>query len=192
VVPTMKKSKRLFLFMAIGCFAGIVAIFVVDGYLGVYDTFHIAVGEYPAQTIGADYWLSQGYGQYEMPRPAGTEGDKSAYCCVSADWSQTISFKYVIENHLSTAYSAHTEASVWKGNEKLIDLSSQDVVIAPFREAIVEWTLSSKDIVSGPPVAGVSYDYTVRVNREDVERRIIVSFYYSQEGVPIDKVPPAG
>jgi hypothetical protein len=192
VAAERKKPRRRFLFLAIGCFAGLIAIFVVDGYLGIYDTFHISVGEYPAQTITADYWLNQGYGQYEAPRPVGAEEDKYAYCCIGADWGQTISFKYVIENHQSSTYSAHIQASAWKGNEKITDLSSDDVTITPFREVVVEWTLSADDLVVGTPVSGQSYDYTVRVNRGDVERRVIVEFYYSQNGIPPEKIPPEG
>ena len=176
-----RKPKRRFLYLAIACFASLVAIFIVDGYLGIYDTFHISVGEYPPQTIGADYWLRQGYEDYDAPRPVGTEGDKYAYCCIGADWGQDISFEYVIENHKSSIYSAHIEASVWQENERLIDLFSEGVIVKPFSEATVEWTLSSEEIGITNPVAGYSYAYTVQINRGDVERRIIVSFYYPQE-----------
>ena len=185
-----RKPNRLFLYLAIACFAGLVAIFIVDGYLGVYDTFHISVGEYPPQTIEADYWLRQGSGEYRSPRPVGIKGDKYAYCCIGADWNQNISFEYVIENHKSSTYSADIQASVWQGDERLIDLFSQDVSTKPFREAIMEWTLSSEDIGITDPVAGESYDYTVRVNRGDVERRIIVSFYNPQES-PFPKPVPS-
>ena len=176
-----KRPRRLFLFLAIGCFAGLIAIFVVDGYLGVYDTFHISVGEYPPQTIGADYWLRQGYEEYDAPRPVGTEGDKYAYCCIGADWGQKISFQYEIENHQSSSYSADIQASVWREDEKLIDLFSQDVSVRPFGETVVEWTLLSEDLGSAAPATGESREYTVRVNRGDVERRIIMSFYNPKE-----------
>jgi len=88
----------------------------------------------------------------------------------------------VIENHKSASYSADVQASLWKGNEKVVDLFSQSVSVGPFREAEVEWVLSSEDLGIPVPVSGQSYDYTVRVNRGDVERRIIVSFYNPQEG----------
>ena len=177
-----KKPKRRFLYLAIACFAGLIAIFIVDGYLGVYDTFHISVGEYPPQTIEADYWLHKGSGEYYTPeRPVGSEGDKYSYCCIGADWSQDISFEYVIENHKSASYSADVQASLWKGNEKIVDLLSQDVSVKPFGESRMEWVLSSEDLGIVDPIAGQSYDYTVRVNRGDVERRIIVSFYNPQE-----------
>jgi hypothetical protein len=178
-----KKPKRQFLYLAIACFAGLIAVFILDGYLGVYDTFHVSVGEYPPQTIEADYWLHQGSGEYYTPeRPVGSDKELYAYCCIGADWSQDISFEYVIENHKSASYSADVQASLWKGNEKVVDLFSQSVSVGPFREAEVEWVLSSEDLGIPVPVSGQSYDYTVRVNRGDVERRIIVSFYNPQEG----------
>ena len=51
----VRKPRRLFLYLAIACFAALVAIFVVDGYMGVYDTLYVTVGEYE-QEIEADYW----------------------------------------------------------------------------------------------------------------------------------------
>jgi len=184
-----RKPKRLFLFLAIGCFAGLVAIFIVDGYLGVYDTFHISVGEYPPQTIEADYWLREGFGEYDAPRPVGTEGDKYAYCCIGADWDQKIFFEYEIENHQSSTYSAHIEAAVWQGDEKLLDLFSQDVAIKPWSEAVVEWALSSEGLGNAAPAVRESLEYTVRINRGDVERKIIVSFYNPQKSPFPEPVP---
>ena len=182
------KPGRLFLYMAIGCFAGIVAIFVVDGYLGVYDTFHISVGEYPPQTISADYWLREDH-DYEVPYPVGTERAQDAYCCIGADWDQDVIFEYVIENHTSSAYSDQIEASLWQKGERIIDLFSQDVSVRPFDETSVEWKLSSDDLGVDGPTAEYSYVYTVVVNRGEVEREIIVDFYYPQEGVFPDRIP---
>ena len=184
------KPKRRFLYLAIACFAGLVAIFIVDGYLGIYDTFHVSIGEYPPQTIGAEYWLRQDSGDYDAPRPVRTEGNQYAYCCIGADWGQDISFEYVIENHQSSTYSALIEASVWQEDRRIIDLFSQDVLVRPFSEAKVKWTLSSEDLGITAPVPRESYDYTVQVDRGDVERRIITSFYYYEE-IPIPKPVPA-
>lgn len=175
-----KRPKRLFLYLAIGCFAGLVAIFIVDGYLGIYDTFHISVGEYPRHTIAADYWLRQDSGDY-IARPGTSEGDKFAYCCVSANWDQQITFEYVIENHHTSSHATEVRASVWQENSKITDLLIQDVSIPPLDEVTTEWTLSSADLGITEPVAGRTYDYTVRVSRGDVERRIIISFYYPQD-----------
>ena len=121
----------------------------------------------------------------------GTAGDKYAYCCINADWDQRISFEYEVENHQSSTYSARIEASVWQEDEKLLDLFSQDVAIKPFGEAIVVWALSSEDLGIAALAIGESYQYTVPVNRGDVERRIIVSFYNPQES-PFPKPVPSG
>ena len=176
----IQRPKRLFLYLAIGCFAGLVAIFIVDGYLGIYDTFHISVGEFPRQTIAADYWLRQDSRDF-IARPGTIEGDKLAYCCVSANWDQQITFEYIIENHNTSSHTTNVEASVWQENVKILDLLAQDVSIPPLDEVMTEWTLSSEDLGITEPVAGQTYDYTVRVSRDDVERRIIVSFYFPQD-----------
>jgi hypothetical protein len=184
-----KRPKRLFLYLAIGCFAGLVAIFIVDGYLGIYDTFHISVGEFPRQTIAADYWLRQDSGEY-ISRPGITQGDEFAYCCISANWNQPIAFEYVIENHYTSSHSTEVQASVWQENVKVIDLLSQEVSIPPLDKVTTEWTLSSEDLGITEPMAGQSYDYTVRVSRGDVERRIIVSFYYYPQDNQFPKPVP--
>ena len=38
--------RHLFLYLALGCFAGLIAIFIVDGYVGIYDTVYVTAGEY--------------------------------------------------------------------------------------------------------------------------------------------------
>lgn len=176
-----RKPRRLFLYIAIACFAGIVAIFVVDGYLGIYDTFHVSVGEYPPQTIAADYWLREDR-DYEVPYPVGTERAQDAYCCIGADWDQDITFDYVIENHTSSPYLDQIEASLWQKGEEITGLFSQDVSVNPFDEISVEWRLSTDDIGVDEPTAENSYVYTVVVKRGEIERKVIVDFYYRQEG----------
>ena len=52
------KRKSLFLYLTLACFLGLIAIFVVDGYMGVYDTFYLTTGEYE-QKIGPGSWLKQ-------------------------------------------------------------------------------------------------------------------------------------
>jgi hypothetical protein len=34
------------LYLALACFAGLIAIFIADGYLGIYDTAYVTAGEY--------------------------------------------------------------------------------------------------------------------------------------------------
>jgi len=49
------RRRSLFLYLALACFIGIIAIFVIDGYLGVYDALYITAGE-REETIEPDFW----------------------------------------------------------------------------------------------------------------------------------------
>lgn len=165
----VRKPKKLFLYLAIACFAGLVAIFIVDGYMGIYDTIHITVGEYE-QKIEASYW-----DRSDDPR------------WINASTSEKISFSYRIDNNRLSEYSTHIEVSVWQENKKVVDLFSQDVSIARLDEATVEWTLLSDDLYDTDFEVNERRDYTVRINRGDVERRITVS--YSSSEIPLFPKP---
>ena len=167
----VKKPKRLFLYLAIACFAGLVTIFIVDGYIGVHDTIGVTVGEYE-QKIKASYW---------------ERSDVS--WLISASPGEKVSFSYRIDNNQLSEYSAHIEASVWQENEKIIDLFSEDVSVARLDGTTVKWTLSSDELKDDVSVPGELSEYTVRINRGEVERRVVVSYYYPYpypypEGVP--------
>jgi len=174
------KRKYLFLYLAIACFVGLVAIFVVDGYMGIYDTVYVTVKEY-TQKIEADYWLRQ-YPDYG-PAPYG--GDGVVYCCVGTTAGDDINFRYEIANHQFSTYSTLVQASVWQQDEKIIDLFSEDVAVAPFEDTMVEWKLSSTDLENtgfiGPSEQDQYAQCTVRISHGDVERRIIVEYYYPRD-----------
>ena len=173
------KRRYRFLYLAIACFAGLIAIFVVDGYLGIYDTVYVTAREY-TEKIEADYWLRQQPEYY--PRPVGE--DEIAYCCIGASEGDTIFFRYQIANHQSSTYSTDIQASVWRENEKILDLFSGDVSIGPFDDATVEWELSSDDLKIADIGAEMSRQFTVKISRGEVERRIIVDFYYPERSPP--------
>jgi len=177
------KLERRFLYLAIACFVGLVTIFVVDGYMGIYDTVYVTVREY-TQKIEADYWLQQ-RPEY-APVPVSGEGDEIAYY-ISASVDDNVSFRYVIENHQFSSYSTLVQASVWQENEKVLDLFSGHISASPLREATAEWRLSSDDLGITAPT-----QYTVRINHGDIERRIIVDFYSLEESpysIPKREVP---
>jgi hypothetical protein len=44
------------LYLALACFAGLIAISIVDGYMGIYYTVYITTGEYE-QEIKPESWL---------------------------------------------------------------------------------------------------------------------------------------
>jgi hypothetical protein len=157
--------KSLFLYLALACFLALIAIFFVDGYMGIYDTIYVTVGE-QEQVIEPDYWLQQ--------YPA-TFGAEMTYP-IGAQWGQKLSFRYEIDNHRFSTYSTLVQASVWQENEKLLDLFSEQKSIEPFDKAIMEWTLSNEDL--GQPAAGTSSQYTVKITYGEVVRKIVVDFYY--------------
>ena len=170
------KRRNLFLYLAIACFVGIIAIFVVDGYLGVYDTVYVTTGEYE-QEIGPDYWQGSQPRKYAYPYSIG------------AGWGEPVHFRYEIDNHFSSTYSATVEASVWKSNEKVIDLFSQDVSVAAFDKVTIDWTLPAQELERVGLGVG---EYTVKIKRGEVELGwgIILSFRYLEEPVYPKAVPP--
>jgi len=166
------KRRHRFLYLAIACIAGLAAIFIVDGYLGIYDTVYITIGEYE-QKIEPVWWLWE-------------ENSWSS----GARWGEKVSFRYEIENHQFSTYSTRIEASVWKENERVIDLFAEDKSIEPFGRVRVEWTLSSEELESAGFGIDEYADYTVKINYGDVERKIIVNFY-SPGVVPYpESMPP--
>lgn len=176
-MPTLIKRKYLFLYLAIACFAGLVAIFVVDGYLGIYDTIYATAREY-TQKIEADYWTRPGASYYPTPE----YGDGNVYCCIYTNAGEDVSFRYEIANHRFSTYAITVESSLWQQEEKIIDLVSEDVEIDSFGTATVEWKLSSDALeAAGIDWIAGSNQYTVRINHGEVERRVIVEFYYNED-----------
>ncbi|MDH5696344.1 MAG: hypothetical protein OEZ00_07090 [Dehalococcoidia bacterium] len=168
--------RKLFLYLALVCFIGIIAIFIADGYMGIYDTIYVTAGE-QEQRIGPDYWLQR------YPPPPGAA--KPAYW-MSADWGQKVFFRYEIDNRRFSTYSTLVQASVWEENEKVLDLFSEGKSIEPFDKAMSEWTLSTQEL-------GISVDgrgqYTVKIQRGEVEQRIVVDLRYPKEIEPLPSPP---
>jgi hypothetical protein len=174
---TAKNKSSLYLCLALVCFAGVLAIFVVDGYLGIYDTLYITVQE-REQVIEPDYWeqrwVKDGFEGYSL----------------GARWGESIPFRYQIDNRSFSTYSVDVEVSVWSGGQKVIvPLDKTEVSVAPFKKAMVDWTLRFGDLEETSPVSGEYREYTVRIRRGEIERKIIVS-YYPESPVYPEKVPP--
>lgn len=162
----MEGKRNLYLYLALACFVGILVIFIADGYLGVYDTLYITVQE-REQEVEPDYWQrtwvkEQGYG-------------------VGAEWGEPVYFRYEIDNRSFSTYLTDVEASVWKSGEEIIKLLDENVSVAIFDKVTVDWALRAEELEeAGFGVGG----YTVRIRHGEVERKIVLSYYYPQ------KVPP--
>jgi hypothetical protein len=165
-----RMTKNLYLYLALVCFAGILAILVVDGYLGVYDTLYITFGE-REQKIEAYSW------QEPWVREQG-------YGIGGTSWGEPVYFKYTIDNRTFSTYGGDVEASVWKSGEKIKQLLDESISVSSFKEATVSWRLQAEDLGGGAPGTGEYREYTVRVKFGEVERKIILSYYPPEKGLP--------
>lgn len=150
----------------------VIAIFIADGYLGIYDTIYITAGE-REQKVEPDFWL---------------RWDRS--WSTGVNWGEKVFFRYEVDNRRFSTYSTPIQASVWKENEKVIDLFSGDKSIRPFDKLMVEWTLSTQDLEKAGFGADRDTKYTVKIKHGEVERRIVVNFPYPVEPVYPKAVPP--
>lgn len=148
--------RYLFLCLALACFIGLIAIFIVDGYLGIYDTLYVTAGEYE-QKIEPDHWL-----RYDWIWSTGVS------------WGEKVFFRYEVDNRHFSTYSTTIQASVWKENEQITELLAEDRVVKPFDKTTVEWILDSKELESSGFSEG---QYTIKIERDGVERKIIVDYY---------------
>jgi len=166
------KRRNLYLYLTLVCFVGLIAIFVVDGYFGVYDTLSIPLGE-REQKIEADQWLwwSEGGGRAEVA------------------WGEKASFRYEVDNRQFSTYTADIEVSVWHTQEKVRDLISQEISIPAFDKGQLEWVIDTAGLLpGGAPEQG--YEFTVIIKRGEIEREIIV-YMYPLPTLPTKIVPGA-
>ena len=150
------KRRNLFLYLTLACFLGLIAIFIVDGYLGVYDTLEITAGERP-QTIEPDFWLQQG-----RVWSTGVNRDEKAF------------FRYEVDNRQFSSYTADVEVSVWHSQEKVRDLISREISIAAFDKGQMQWVLDTAEIRPSDIPPEQVYEFSVIIRRGEIERKIIV------------------
>lgn len=170
-----KNKSNLYLYLALACFVTILVIFVVDGYLGVYDIVYITVQEHE-QVIEPDYW-----------QQSWVKDGNQGYS-LGASWGQSIPFRYEIDNRSFSTYSANVEVSVWRSGQQIkVLLDKKEVSIMPFEKTEIDWALHPEELERSGYGAG---EYTVRIIRGDTERKIIIS-YYPQASVYPEKVLPS-
>jgi len=174
-MPTPKTAKKttqrknLYLFLTIAFFLAIIAIFVFDGYMGVYDTVSMTTQE-REEVIEPDYW-SRDYPQSTWT----TEG-------------QDIYFRYELDNRWLSSYAADIEISVWSANmevspwraqERVLDLVSEPIVVTPFGKSQVEGVLDTGKLELGqipPDQDEYSVKYSVIIKHGEIERKVLLLF----------------
>ena len=163
------KRRNLFLYLTLACFLGLIAIFIVDGYMGVYDTIYITAGE-REQKIEPDFWLREG-----------------RIWSVGSNWGEKVFFRYKVDNRRFSTYTADIEVSVWHSQEKVRDLISQRIQVAPFSEEQLEWEVRRREKPAGN-IPEQRYEISVIIKRGEVERRVIL--YINPAPYAPQPVPP--
>jgi hypothetical protein len=153
------KGRNLYLYLTLACFVGLIAIFIVDGYLGVYDTLYLPVGE-REEKIEADDWLL--WAEWERAEVA---------------WGEKAFFRYEVDNRQFSTYSANIEVSVWHSREMVRDLLSKQIVVDAFEKGELEWVVDTAELLPSGISPEQGYEYTVIIERGEIERKIIVYMY---------------
>jgi len=157
------KRRNLFLYLTLACFFGLIAIFIFDGYMGIYDTLSITSGERP-QIIEADTWLQQD--KYNFQQTTGV------------NWGEKAFFNYEVDNRQFSSYTADVEVSVWRSKEKVQDLISQQISVDAFDKGQLEWVVDTTELLPESLPQEQSYEFTVIIKRGKIERNIIVYINY--------------
>lgn len=148
-------------------------IFVVDGYLGIYDKLSFTIQE-REQVIEPDQW------QQRWVKKSGFSA--------GTRWGEPVRFKYRIDNRTFSSHSSAVGVTIWKGGEQLKQLLQENVNIPSFDEVTLNWTIADEDFGEAGLKTGEYGEYTVRITFGDVERKIILSYYPESPGYP-EKVP---
>jgi hypothetical protein len=166
------KRRNLFLYLTLICFFGLIAIFIFDGYMGVYDTVSITAGE-REQKIESDVWL---------------RGDK--FWSSGVNRGEKAFFRYEVDNRRFSSFAADIEVSVWRMQEKVSDVISQPLAIDSFAQGQLEWALDTNELLPSDALPEQSYEYTIIIKRGEIERNVILYVNpvpYAPKAVP---VPP--
>jgi len=166
------KRRNLFLYLTLVCFFCLIAIFIVDGYMGIYDTVYVTAAE-REQEIEPDVWLRQ-----------------DRFWSAGVNWGEKAFFRYELANRQFSSYTADIEVSVWRMQEKLLDVLSQPIVVAPFDEGQLEWVIDTTELLPEDIPPEQSFEYTVLIKRGEIERKVILYInvpVYPPKPVP---VPP--
>ena len=161
------KSKNLYLYLTLVCFVGIILIFVFDGYMGTYDTLTVKSGEFE-QTVEDVNW----------------ERD---YWSTAVNWGEKAYFSYEVDNRRFSTYSTDIEVSAWHSLEKVSDILNRKISVGAFDKEQVEWVIDTAELVPEAAELSQGYEFTVYINRGDIERRFVVHVRSTES--PIKAIP---
>ena len=146
------KRRNLFLYLTLACFFGLIAIFIVDGYMGIYDNLFVTIGE-----------REEEIGRVSSPWQES----------VRVEWGEKAFFRYEVDNRRFSGYTADVEASVWRSQEKVGDLTLKQMQIAAFGNGQLEWVVDTAELLPADIPSEQGYEFTVVIRRGGIERRLI-------------------
>lgn len=149
--------KNLYLYLTLACFLFLIAIFIGDGYMGVYDTVTMTSGE-RVQEIDSDSWLRGDY-----------------YSYMSVGENEKAEFTYQVDNRRFISYSADVGVSLWHNLEKVADITEGKIAVGSFGKDQVTWVVNSADFMPEGASENQNYEYTLVITRGDIERRVVVN-----------------
>jgi hypothetical protein len=163
------------LFLTLACFLGIIAIFIFDGYIGVYDKLLIDNGQFK-QTVEADQWA---------------QNEKfGGITSTGVDRTGRADFTYTVENHRFSEYSADIEITLWYNREKTATLFTGKVTAPPFDTSVTEFFIDAGVIPAGFSPE-LSYNVNLIIKNGDFERNVLINFFPSSnlKNIPIPAPP---
>ena len=156
---------NLWLLLAVVCFLGIIAVFFIDGYMGLYYRVRV---ETPVNT-------------FEIPPEFWEESGKAIPSYYFSDVSRNdlIRFQLVVENRRFTDSQIDLDISLWEGGREIQKLLTRSDNIAAFEPSQpYEWEIDTSQLDVLDEVSGTSY--IIKINGNGVERRLIFRLYTSQ------------
>ena len=180
------KRRNLFLYLALACFGGIIALLVMSGYLGIFDTIYITTYGYTSPTttgqqeikVEPAFWLRPDYEWASDP----------PYVAMEVVAKEKVYFRYEMANRRLSSYAADIEISVWTANmevspwraqERVVNLVSKPIVVAPFDKDQVEGVLDTGKLELGQ-IAPDQYEYPVKysviIKHGEIERKVLLLF----------------
>jgi len=151
-----RKQRNRFLYLTLACFFSLIAIFLFDGYMGIYDTLRITAGEFP-QVVDFD-----------------TRSRQDASWSTSVNWGEKVFFSYEIDNRRLSTLTQEVAASLWQSQAKLRDLVIEETAIASFGTTTLEWSIDSAELVTEAEAQERRQEYTVLITRGGLERKVII------------------
>jgi len=163
------QKRNLYLYGVLLCFIGIIIIFFVDGYLGIYDTVCVKSME---QEQKFEFEIEQDWKPYIFTR-----------------WGDKVSFRYEIDNRSFFSYSALVEVSLWQSEKQVMEIFRESISIRPFDKKILSWTL---DTAKMEQPLGRDVNYTLKIKGGKTEREFIMQIgtIYIEEPPYPKQVPP--